>query len=229
MIPCPSVELTTRRPMFSRRAISGTDMRALTVTERRPIPCRWSALGRQGARNRRQAIAFETLDFRAGHAQVAAGGGFGCKDAVFAQGVNGRQSDAKLARNLASRTEKGLHTCQPYGNSYVSSTFKRFFGRFSVWFLGFPRVLAVVFGLVWRNGSRFGAGFRGGYRAGRFIRVSYRAQRGSRPRLLRAGFCAGCHHLPPSAPIWGPNAPLVPILGPCGFPSESACNSGEPE
>src|SRR5713101_8333827 len=52
------------------------------VAAGRPVPCWWSALGWQGARNRRQAIAFETLHFRGGHSQMAAGRGFGCNDAV---------------------------------------------------------------------------------------------------------------------------------------------------
>jgi hypothetical protein len=52
----------------------------VTAAAGRPVPCRWSALGGQGARNRRHAIAFEALDFRGGHSPVAAGGGFGCNN-----------------------------------------------------------------------------------------------------------------------------------------------------
>src|SRR5712691_9041936 len=92
------------------------------VVASRPVPCWWSGLGWQGARNRRQAIAFEALHFRGGHSQMAAGRGFGCNDAVFAQDADCRQGSAKLACNLASRIEKGLHTCQPYGNSDLYST-----------------------------------------------------------------------------------------------------------
>src|SRR5713226_9197234 len=82
----------------------------------RPVPCWWSALGWQGARNRRQAIAFEALHFRGGHSPLAAGRGFGCNDADC------RQSSAKLACSLASRIVEGLHTCQTYGNSNPYST-----------------------------------------------------------------------------------------------------------
>jgi hypothetical protein len=35
----------------------------MLLKSRRHIPCPWSALGRQRARNRRQTIAFETLHF----------------------------------------------------------------------------------------------------------------------------------------------------------------------
>jgi hypothetical protein len=93
------------------------------VAPRCPVPGWWSALGRQGAWNRRHALAFEALHFRGGHSQMAAGGSFGCNDAVFAQDADCRQGSAKLACNLARRIEKGLHTCQPYGNSYSCSTF----------------------------------------------------------------------------------------------------------
>ena len=95
----------------------------MTVAAGGPVACRGSALGGQGARNRRQAIAFEAFHFRGGHSPVAAGGGLGCNDAVFAQDADCRQRSAKLARDLASRIEKGLHTCQPYGNSDLYSTF----------------------------------------------------------------------------------------------------------
>jgi hypothetical protein len=54
---------------------------------------------------------------------MAAGGGFGGNGAVFAQDADGRQGRAKLARHLARRIEKGLHTCQPYGNPGLYSTF----------------------------------------------------------------------------------------------------------
>src|SRR5713101_3491559 len=47
----------------------------MTVAAGGPVACRGSALGGQGARNRRQAIAFEAFHFRGGHSPVAAGGG----------------------------------------------------------------------------------------------------------------------------------------------------------
>ena len=95
----------------------------MTVAAARPVACRGSALGGQGARNRRQAIAFEAFYFRGGHSPVAAGSGFGCNHAVFTQDADYRQRSAKLARDLASRIEKGFHTCQTYGNSDPYSTF----------------------------------------------------------------------------------------------------------
>jgi hypothetical protein len=106
-----------------------------------PVSCRWSALGWQRARNRRQAIAFEALHFRGGHSQVAARRGFRCNGAVFAQDADCRKGSAKLARNLASRIKKGSHTCQ---------TLRKFGPLFNV-----LMVFRVVFGMVFAFSARF--------------------------------------------------------------------------
>jgi hypothetical protein len=54
-----------------------------------------------------------------------------------------------------------------------------------------PGVLGEVFGLVWRNGLRFGRGFsRWFYRAGHPIHVSVREQRGKLLLRVVAEFCA---------------------------------------
>jgi hypothetical protein len=79
---------------------------------------------------------------------VAAGGGFGCNHAVFAQDADCRQGSAKLACNLASRTKRHSirvnHTeirtfIQRFNGSsggfpYGFWVFRAFLAWFSGWF-----------------------------------------------------------------------------------------------
>ena len=97
-----------------------------------------------------------------------------------------------------------------------------------MWFLGFPRVLGVVFGLVWRNGLRIGRRSSGWLGVGTVglpakARGWATAQAAASAFLwesttaiacsvLRPVFAQCSYYLPPSATSWRPNSPPAPIV-----------------
>ena len=128
------------------------------------VPCRWSTLGWQGARNRRQAIALEAFHFRGGYSQWPPGVVSAAIARFSHRTRTAGQRSAQFARCLASRIEKWFHRF---------SKIRKFGPLFNC-----LMVIGVAFGLVfalspWFSGwfgsmgYGLGTGFRGGYRSSR--------------------------------------------------------------
>ena len=140
---------------------------------------------------------------------MAAGGGFRCDGAVFAQVADHGQRSAKLACRLASRIEKVVHGVEhtenrPFiqrfnasydGFPYGFCVFRMVLARFSDWFGGLGRV---------RGWFSAGSGLSNAGPPGVVSLIpapwtvsSTFSERGS-ARSLQGGFFADFHHLPPS-------------------------------